>query len=638
MKLFTLFIVFIVSLSGVYAEELNVYDSLEVQVKINGELQAVQESSNYNLEYISSELSFYPKNNEFQEVKDENIISVPDAKIRKGDTITYTWEDYNPELVFGIDSVVDTRTNFNKITQKIPFPIKEDLSSYKPYLTSTPLVNSDDLRIIEKANELVEGEDDLFAVVYKIARWTKENIDYDLETLTAEASQSSVWVLENKKGVCDELTTLFVAMLRSKGIPARFVTGSSYTNVINDFGNHAWAEVYFPNVGWVAFDPTYGQLGYVDATHIKMKESTDIKNSSVNYAWRSRNINLNPKELNIEVDVLSKGELVSYDNEISLELLKNNVGPGSKVPLKITVKNNENFYLPLTVYLTKGPTEIKKNSIELLLKPNSKESALFLVDVPKDLKGGFVYESELEVKDSYGNNQSIKLEYGENYEVYSNEEAESKVEQLEEETISNIELICNPSRETYYTYEGQGEIHCTVKNNDKNSFFGLDLCFENDCKKIDISSSEEKAIDFIFDLKEERKEGIVNLKGENLLQRSYFDLKILNDASVGIIDIKHPSTVKYKESAELKFILSPNTEVKSVYAKVGNKEVFSQETLKFKSDFVVPFNGDFFYYNEPVIEIIYKDVSGKDYSVKENLPITIVDVPWYAGILRILRF
>src|SRR3989344_5623410 len=502
-RIFSIFIVFIVSLTSVYAEDLNNYDSLEVQVKVNGELQVVRESSSYSLEYISSELSFFPKNDEFQEVKDEKIISIPNAKIKKGDTINYRWEDYN------------------------------------------------------------------------------------LETLTSEASQSSVWVLENKKGVCDELTTLFVAMLRSKGIPARFVTGSSYTNVINDFGNHAWAEIYFPNVGWVAFDPTYGQLGYVDAAHIKMKESVDIKNSSVNYAWRSRNINLNPKEMSIDVEVISKEKLVSYDNEISLDLLKNQVGPGSKVPLNVTVKNNENFYLPLMVYLTKGPSEVKKNSIELLLKPNSNESVLFLVDIPKDLRTGFAYESVLEVKDSYGHNQSIKLEYGENYDVYTNEGTESKAERLEEETTNNVELICNPSHETYYINEGQCEIHCIIKNKDEASFF---------------------------------------------------DLKVLNGPNVDLINLDYPHTINYNENAEIKFSLSSNTDVKSVYTKIGNKDVFSQETLKFNSDFVVPFNGDFFYYNEPVIEITYKDMNGKDYSVKEDLSILVVDAPWYAWIAKLLRF
>ena len=638
MKIFILFFVFIASLTSVYAEDLNTYGSLELQVNVNGGLQVVQESSSYTLDYISSELSFFPNNDGFQDVKDYKITSIPEAKVEKGDTVTFTWKEYNPELSFGIDSVVNTRTNFNKVNQKISFPIKEDLSDYKPYLKPTSLVNSDDPRIIEKANEIVKGEDDLFVVVSKLARWTKENIDYDLETLTAEASQSSVWVLENKRGVCDELTTLFVAMLRSQGIPARFVTGSSYTNVINDFGNHAWAEVYFPNVGWVAFDPTYGQFGYVDATHIKMKESVDIKNSSVNYAWRSKNINLNPKEMEIKVNVLSKGEAVSYDSEISLGLLKNKVGPGSKVPLKVVVKNNENFYLPVTLYLTKGPSEVKDNTIGLLLRPNSKESALFLVDIPQELNDGFIYDSELEVKDSYEHKQSVKLEYGKNYDVYTSEEAQSKIERVEEEHIGNIELTCNPFRETYYAYEEQGDIRCTVKSNDKTSFSNLELCFENDCKNIDLLPSEEKTVDFTFGLKDEMKEGIVTLKGENLLQRSYFDLKILNNSSINIINLDYPSTIKYKESAELKFSLEPNSEVKSIYAKVGDKEVFSQETLKFKSDFVVPFSGNFFYFNEPVIEINYKDVNGKYYTVREELSITVVDTPWYAWISKILRF
>ena len=62
-----------------------------------------------------------------------------------------------------------------------------------------------------------------------------------------------------------------------------------------------------------------------------------------------------------------------------MELLKNKVGPGSKVPLKVVVKNNENFYLPVTLYLTKGPSEVKDNTIGFLLRPNSKESALFLL-------------------------------------------------------------------------------------------------------------------------------------------------------------------------------------------------------------------------------------------------------------------
>ena len=67
MRILTLFIIFIISLSSVYAEDLNNYDSLELHVKVNGELQVVPESNSYTLDYISSELSFFPRTNDFQE-------------------------------------------------------------------------------------------------------------------------------------------------------------------------------------------------------------------------------------------------------------------------------------------------------------------------------------------------------------------------------------------------------------------------------------------------------------------------------------------------------------------------------------------------------------------------------------------
>jgi hypothetical protein len=57
--------------------------------------------------------------------------------------------------------------------------------------------------------------------------------------------------------------TAMVVMLRTLDIPARFVTG--YTTgqeidsgewVVRGYNSHAWVEVFFPDVGWVSFDPT----------------------------------------------------------------------------------------------------------------------------------------------------------------------------------------------------------------------------------------------------------------------------------------------------------------------------------------------------------------------------------------------
>lgn len=71
------------------------------------------------------------------------------------------------------------------------------------------------------------------------------------------------FLFEMEKGYCQYYATTMVVMLRSEEVPARYVTGYSpgvqsdnneYT--VTSSNAHAWVEVYFPNTGWVRFDPT----------------------------------------------------------------------------------------------------------------------------------------------------------------------------------------------------------------------------------------------------------------------------------------------------------------------------------------------------------------------------------------------
>jgi len=64
-------------------------------------------------------------------------------------------------------------------------------------------------------------------------------------------------LLAHGKGVCQDFTHLMIAVLRSFGVPARYVSG--YIHRENkESQSHAWCEVWLPDVGWTGFDPTNG--------------------------------------------------------------------------------------------------------------------------------------------------------------------------------------------------------------------------------------------------------------------------------------------------------------------------------------------------------------------------------------------
>jgi transglutaminase-like putative cysteine protease len=67
-----------------------------------------------------------------------------------------------------------------------------------------------------------------------------------------------------RDGNCEYFASAMTVMLRAVGIPARYVTGflpGEYNDLAGDYNirasdAHAWVEVYFPDYGWIAFDPT----------------------------------------------------------------------------------------------------------------------------------------------------------------------------------------------------------------------------------------------------------------------------------------------------------------------------------------------------------------------------------------------
>ena len=90
--------------------------------------------------------------------------------------------------------------------------------------------------------------------------------------------------LETRAGVCQDFSHLLIALLRTRGVPARYVSGylvprhtddsqAAMERVIGGLASHAWAMAWIPDMGWIGLDPTVGS--WVESQHIRIAYGRD---------------------------------------------------------------------------------------------------------------------------------------------------------------------------------------------------------------------------------------------------------------------------------------------------------------------------------------------------------------------------
>ncbi|MCM3784922.1 transglutaminase-like domain-containing protein [Neobacillus mesonae] len=135
--------------------------------------------------------------------------------------------------------------------------------------TNLQLPSSLPKRVRELGEEITDGASSRYDAVMAVAAYLKSNYTYSLDTRVPGAGQDFVddFLFTMRKGYCNHFSTAMVVLLRSEGIPARYVQGFSPGKRSADNPNeyivtqgdaHAWVEVYFPNVGWLPFEATPG--------------------------------------------------------------------------------------------------------------------------------------------------------------------------------------------------------------------------------------------------------------------------------------------------------------------------------------------------------------------------------------------
>ncbi|MBC7526940.1 MAG: transglutaminase family protein [Chthonomonadaceae bacterium] len=100
-----------------------------------------------------------------------------------------------------------------------------------------------------------------------------------------DVNTSILQVLEQEKGVCQDFAHLMLSVLRSEGIPSRYVSGYLHTGHdaatedepeqtrVSNEAMHAWVECLLPDETWCGFDPTNNLV--VNSHYIKVHHGRD---------------------------------------------------------------------------------------------------------------------------------------------------------------------------------------------------------------------------------------------------------------------------------------------------------------------------------------------------------------------------
>lgn len=95
-----------------------------------------------------------------------------------------------------------------------------------------------------------------------------------------------IW--KHRKGVCQDFTHVALSILRTAGLPARYVCGyieaapprrsESGRKLIGAAATHAWVEVLVPGMQWVALDPTNRK--WTDDRYVSVSFGRDARDAA----------------------------------------------------------------------------------------------------------------------------------------------------------------------------------------------------------------------------------------------------------------------------------------------------------------------------------------------------------------------
>ena len=157
--------------------------------------------------------------------------------------------DHLTVRVVGLVETTETSGIVNGAVERLPDPF---------YLRETPLTAADPAIRTFAQEAVVAPSGDLLTGLHQLLESLHREVTFDTEPTHAATTAAEAFAM--RRGVCQDLTHIFIGAARALGIPARYVSGYFHRadGVHDQEAGHAWAEAKIPDLGWVGFDPANG--------------------------------------------------------------------------------------------------------------------------------------------------------------------------------------------------------------------------------------------------------------------------------------------------------------------------------------------------------------------------------------------
>ncbi len=157
--------------------------------------------------------------------------------------------------------------------------LRKATTAYPPYIKQKYLQLPSTLpqRVRDLAHKIAGDIPTAYEKAEAIEGYLRSNYQYATAVKSAPAGRDPVdyFLFDLKQDFCEYFSSSMVVMLRELGVPARMVEGfttgtydpSTGRYIVRELDAHAWVEAYFPQYGWIEFEPTPSQppFGRADA-------------------------------------------------------------------------------------------------------------------------------------------------------------------------------------------------------------------------------------------------------------------------------------------------------------------------------------------------------------------------------------